>query len=150
MRPNSGGSEQDDHPSYSRPTGQGGGAMTDRLRVLYDGSCPLCRAEIAYYHTRDDQDALELCDVSSPQTQLPEGLDRDAAMARFHVITADGQVVSGAAAFAALWAKTPGFRWLGWFARLPGICAVLELVYQLFLHLRPRLIPALVRVGIVK
>jgi predicted DCC family thiol-disulfide oxidoreductase YuxK len=60
-------------------------------------------------------------------------------MARFHVRLQDGRVLSGAAAFVALWLTMPGWRWLGRFCQIPGVTPVLELAYRGFLHLRPAL-----------
>ena len=79
------------------------------------------------------------CDVSAPQTILPAGGARDAYLARFHVQLADGKMLSGAAAFVALWSVLPGWRWLGRIGRLPGMLPMMEMTYRLFLKLRPRL-----------
>ncbi|GAA4011463.1 DUF393 domain-containing protein [Actimicrobium antarcticum] len=111
----------------------------DALTVLYDGACPLCRREVGVYRDLDPLEPLRWLDVSALDAQLPEGADRATYMARFHVRQADGTMLSGAAAFVALWSALPGWRWLGRFGRLPGVTPVLELMYRFFLRLRPRL-----------
>ena len=110
------------------------------LTVFYDGSCPLCRREIAVYSRRDTSARIRWADVSacSPEI-LPKGLTRQDALARFHVQRADGSVIAGAGAFAELWAHTPGFQWLGKIARVPIIQLVLDPVYVIFLRWRPAL-----------
>jgi SAM-dependent methyltransferase len=51
--------------------------------------------------------------------------------------TPDGQLVSGARAFAELWAALPGFRLLGRAARTRTALPLLEAGYRGFLRLRP-------------
>ncbi len=104
------------------------------LVVYYDGACPLCRREIALYSGRA---AATFVDVSDPRN-APADLSPAAAMARFHV-REEGRLLSGAAAFAALWRRTRGWRWLGRLAALPGATAALEHAYRGFLRVRPRL-----------
>lgn len=111
-----------------------------RLTVLHDGSCPLCAREIAVYRAADRDGTLAFHDVSSDDAGTEaHGLSRQAAMARFHVVTAEGRTLSGAAAFIALWRALPGWRWLGRVASLPGVPWLLERAYGAFLPLRPAL-----------
>lgn len=63
-------------------------------------------------------------------------LGREEALQRFHVRLPDGMLVSGAAAFLALWRATPGFRVLGRLMSVAPLPAVLELAYGGFLKLR--------------
>ena len=118
------------------------------LTVLYDGNCPLCRREIGVYQgltplanlkagAQGDAPSLRFCDVSSPHTALPAGGTQADYMARFHVQQANGQVLSGAAAFVALWRVLPGWRWLARAASLPGATPLLEVFYRAFLTVRP-------------
>ena len=117
-----------------------GMSKTPRLTVLHDGSCPLCAREIAVYRAADRAGALAFHDVSSADAGAEvHGLSRQAAMARFHVVTAEGRTLSGAAAFIALWCALPGWRWLGRVASLPGLPWLLERAYGAFLPLRPAL-----------
>jgi predicted DCC family thiol-disulfide oxidoreductase YuxK len=112
------------------------------LTVLYDGSCPLCRREIAVY--RDLEPLARVCfaDVSDPTLATPLqdlGRTREELLARFHVQRSDGVVLSGASAFLALWAVLPGWRWLARLGRLPGATWAMEFVYRAFLRARPAL-----------
>lgn len=108
------------------------------LTVYYDGSCPLCRREIALYQRQRGAERLAWNDVSAG---APTGADLscETAMRRFHVRDAQGRLHSGAAGFARLWRSLPGWRGLGWLAAVPPISWLLELAYRTFLPLRPRL-----------
>lgn len=65
-------------------------------------------------------------------------VDRGAMLARIHALE-DGQLRSGAAAFAAMWRQIPLLRPLGLAARNPRVLALLERAYLAFLRVRPRL-----------
>lgn len=66
-------------------------------------------------------------------------LDRAAMLARFHAREADGPLLSGAAAFAAMWRAIPLLRPLGEAARSRLVLSMLERLYRGFLYLRPHL-----------
>ncbi len=111
---------------------------TPELTVYFDGSCPLCRREIALYRRQRGAERLDWVDVSAEAT-LGEGLSCEAAMRRFHVREARGQLHSGGAAFARLWRALPGWRLLGCVFAWPPLSWALEAAYRMFLPLRPRL-----------
>ena len=113
----------------------------EALTVLYDGACPLCRREIAHVQGLAAQcpdSALCFVDVSAAHSPVPPQ-ERAKLLARFHVQRADGSRLDGAAAFVAMWARLPGWRWLARAARLPGALPALEWAYCGFLRVRPRL-----------
>lgn len=103
--------------------------------VFFDGACPLCRREIAAYRGMSGMEAVEWRDVSDPDC-APEGLDRAAALARFHVRRADGRVVSGARAFLAVWRRSPRLAPLARALERRPFVALLDLGYAGFLRLR--------------
>ncbi|MCX7278903.1 MAG: DUF393 domain-containing protein [Burkholderiales bacterium] len=105
---------------------------------MFDGACPLCQREIGLYQSLAPLQPVAWLDVSSDNAGLGAA-DQARYMARFHVRLQNGQVLSGAAAFVALWLAMPGWRWLGRVGRLPGVTALLELAYRGFLRLRPSL-----------
>ncbi|MEM9029996.1 MAG: DUF393 domain-containing protein [Pseudomonadota bacterium] len=112
-----------------------------RLRVFYDGSCPLCRREIAFLARQHGADeALALEDISQCQaTHVTTGLSRTQAMARMHVQRPTGEIVSGARAFIAMWGALERYRRVSRWLSTPPIPFVLEGAYRAFLVIRPLL-----------
>lgn len=113
-----------------------------QVLVWFDGNCPLCTREIALMRALDWRRAIEFVDVAQPDTLCP--LDRQALLARFHA-RENGVMLSGAAAFAAMWRAIPLLKPLGWAARNARVLALLERAYLRFLVIRPRLQRALRR-----
>jgi predicted DCC family thiol-disulfide oxidoreductase YuxK len=106
------------------------------VTVWYDGGCPLCLREIALMRRLDRRGRIAFVDVSDGGSVCP--LDRATLLARFHA-EEDGRLLSGAAAFAAMWRAIPLLRPLGLAARDPRVLALLERAYVRFLRIRPRL-----------
>lgn len=82
----------------------------------------------------DKAGAITFVDVTRENALCP--LDKAEALARFHA-QENGKIVSGAAAFAAMWRAIPILRPLGLAARNRFVLALLERAYLAFLHLRP-------------
>ncbi len=120
-------------PTISKPQG---------TTVFFDGDCPLCSAEIKFYRTRDLEKRVNFIDVRSNSKLLPRGLSHDRALARFHLVTKDNAVLSGAPAFSEMWRQVPGFYWLGVISSLWGLSWGFEILYRLFLFLRPVIVGA--------
>jgi len=108
--------------------------------VFYDGSCPLCLAEVGYYETIDKSGSLCLVDVSNPEFAQQDILPQKTAMWRFHVLSSDGRLLSGAPAFIEVWQGLPGWNWLAKIAALPVVTSLLEMAYSGFLVFRPFLV----------
>ena len=105
--------------------------------VYFDGSCPLCRAEIGYYQRKDQDRVFCFVDISETGAVPPDGITQERAMKRFHVRASDGRVLSGAAAFVEVWTRLPRWCWAGRVASLPGALIALEWGYRIFLPVRP-------------
>jgi predicted DCC family thiol-disulfide oxidoreductase YuxK len=111
--------------------------MSAAVTVYYDSVCPLCQREIALMRRLDKRDRIEFVDVFDEDSACP--LDRDTLLERFHARDENGELVSGAAAFAAMWRQIPWLRPLGLVARYRPVLWVLERLYRLFLKIRPAL-----------
>ncbi len=84
----------------------------------------------------DRAGAIQFVDVAGEGTACP--LDRATLLARFHA-QEEGQILSGAAAFAAMWRAIPWLRPFGLAARIPPVLWLLERCYVVFLRARPKL-----------
>ena len=83
--------------------------------------------------------AITFIDVSDPAAGESCPIDRADLLARFHAKEGD-RLLSGAAAFAAMWRAIPWLRPLGLLAgRSPRVLALLERAYLRFLKVRPAL-----------
>lgn len=131
--------------SQDKPTSD----STAELVVYFDGGCPLCAREIAFYRTLDQQKKIQWVDVSNENSTCPIGLDRETLLKRFHVKElSTGNIRSGASGFARLWCSLPGiWKHLGQFAKLPGVSSVMEFGYLMTLNIRPWLARRIKRNG---
>jgi predicted DCC family thiol-disulfide oxidoreductase YuxK len=84
----------------------------------------------------DRAGTIEFVDATSETAVCP--IRPADLLARFHA-SEDGVMLSGAAAFAAMWRAIPLLRPLGLAARQPWVLALLERGYCHFLRFRPRL-----------
>ena len=125
-------------------------AATGPLTVYHDGACPLCAAEIDHYRRARGARGLLFEDVSAAGADPGDGLTQEAALERFHVRDEGGALLSGAAAFAALWQALPNWRWLGRIVGSRRVLPLAEAAYRAFLPLRPHLARGLIAAGILK
>ena len=98
---------------------------------------PEATCQIALMKRLDRAQRIDFVDVAGEgDASCP--IDRAQLLARFHA-EEDGEIVSGAAAFAAMWRAIPFLRPIGLLARNRGVLAMFERFYLLFLKIRPRL-----------
>lgn len=105
-----------------------------QVTVWFDGECPLCVREIALMRRLDSRRRIDFVEIQAADA-CP--VDRAELMARFHAREQGGELVSGAAAFAAMWRAIPALRPLGLAARFQPVLAILEWLYVRFLSVRP-------------
>ncbi len=83
----------------------------------------------------DRRGRIDFVDATGPTT-CP--VDCATLLARFHAME-DGRMLSGAAAFAAMWRAIPLLRPVGLLVRYRPVLFVMERAYVHFLKVRPRL-----------
>jgi predicted DCC family thiol-disulfide oxidoreductase YuxK len=86
---------------------------TWRIKVLFDGACPLCRREAAIWQRLDrGRGRIGLVDIASTDFQAAEhGISRAQAMAEIHGILPSGAVVRGMEVFRRAYAAV-GLGWV--------------------------------------
>ncbi len=86
--------------------------------VYYNSACPVCEAGICHQRARMQDSAVDWIDLHArPELARELGIDIELLRERLHVRDAAGQMHVGARAFALLWSRTRGQRWLAWLAR---------------------------------
>jgi predicted DCC family thiol-disulfide oxidoreductase YuxK len=107
-----------------------------QVTIWFDGGCPLCVREITLMRRLDRRGAIHFVDAVNAQAVCP--IDKAELLARFHAAE-DGKLLSGAAAFAAMWRAIPVLRPVGLLAKNPLVLWALEKLYLQFLRIRPRI-----------
>ena len=102
--------------------------MTDETRILYNDTCPLCRFEIDHYRAAAARDDAPLR-FDRLEDAARWGLTPDQAARRLHVLQ-DGKLLSGLAAFRAIWADLPRWRWVARVTGWPLVNPALTLLYD--------------------
>ena len=106
---------------------------TDKTTVYYNSACPVCRSGVAAQQGAMGACEIEWIDVhANPEAVRALGIDIEAVREKLHVIGADGRVQVGADAFAALWSRTRGLRWLARLIAFPRAHALAQRAYDAF------------------
>ena len=105
--------------------------MSNRPKVYFNGSCPVCSAEIGHYRTLDGAAGIDWCDVAlDPQALAVHGIDGESARRRLHVIDEQGQLQRGVDGFRALWTTLPSTRWLARIIDNRAVRPVVDWIYE--------------------
>ncbi|MDG1418243.1 MAG: DUF393 domain-containing protein [Maricaulis sp.] len=104
------------------------------VTAYYDGQCPICRSEMGRY-ARHGAHLIVLHDCTG---EIPDDIDREAALAALHVRLPDGEIVTGWDAFLAIWERLPGWHILATLTRPYLIRRPLDWAYRILAPFRPR------------
>lgn len=110
-----------------------------RIKVLYDGDCPLCSREIDFLETRDrGRGKIAFEDIAAPSFD-PDRYRLEPAdlMARIHGVLPDGRVIEGVEVFRQAYAAV-GLGWLVAPTRWPGLRSLSDRAYRVFARNRLR------------
>jgi predicted DCC family thiol-disulfide oxidoreductase YuxK len=103
-----------------------------RVKLLYDGACPICRREVAWLKRRDREGNLAAEDITDPRFDPARyGLTREEVMGVVHGILPDGRVVRRVEAIRQAYGAI-GLGWLVAPTRWPLVRWGLDCLYGIF------------------
>jgi len=110
------------------------------VKVYFNNSCNICRAEIDLYKKQNIQD-IEWIDITDNKSAEIETQKNDKALLRRLHIKEGEKVISGAEAFLLVWQKIPKYEFLYTFFKIPIIFTLFSYFYEIiafFLYLKNR------------
>jgi predicted DCC family thiol-disulfide oxidoreductase YuxK len=108
------------------------------MKVYFNNSCKICKAEIDLYKKEKIQE-IDWVDITANELAVKEtSKDSKELLRRLHVKEGE-KVLEGAEAFLLLWKKIPKYKFLYNFFRLPIIFSIFSFTYEIvafFLYLK--------------
>ncbi|WP_034833642.1 thiol-disulfide oxidoreductase DCC family protein [Endozoicomonas numazuensis] len=102
-----------------------------KIKVLYDGLCPLCVKEVSRWQNARFRSEVEWFDITGQEKLLEEwGIDPQKALLELHTLTDDGRVYTSIDSYALLLKQLSAWAWLGWIMSLPGLKQFLKWTYD--------------------
>ena len=108
------------------------------MKVYFNNSCNICRAEINLYKKQNIED-IEWVDITDNKAaEIETQKDDKTLLRRLHI--KDGEkVIGGAEAFLLVWKKIPKYKFLYAFFKIPIIFTFFSYFYEIiafFLYLK--------------
>ncbi|MEA5580268.1 DUF393 domain-containing protein [Nodularia harveyana UHCC-0300] len=105
-----------------------------KIKLLYDGKCPLCMREVKFLQKRDGGRGLVMFVDIADDNYTPEdhgGVDFETAMGRIHGVLPDGTLIKNVAVFRRVY-ETLGMGWVYAITKLPIIGAIADFIYGIW------------------
>ncbi|OVA11267.1 putative thiol-disulfide oxidoreductase DCC [Macleaya cordata] len=109
-----------------------------KIKMLYDGECPLCMREVNMLSERNKlYGTIKFVDISSDEYSAEEnqGIDYKTAMGRIHAIESDGTIVTDVEAFRRLYEEV-GLGWVYAVTKYKPIAVIANAVYAVWAKYR--------------
>lgn len=112
-----------------------------KIKLLYDGECPLCVREVNFLQKKDaGRGIINFVDIAD-ENYAPEnnaGIDFETAMGRIHAITNEGEVIRNVEVFRRVY-EALGMGWIYAVTKLPVVGAIADLLYNIWAEWRLKL-----------
>lgn len=104
------------------------------MKVYYNNSCKICKAEIDLYKKEKIQE-IDWVDITNNDLAEKETSKNSKELLRRLHIKDDEKIIQGAEAFLILWKKIPKYRFLYNFFKLPIIFTIFSFFYEIIAFL---------------
>ena len=100
------------------------------VKVFFNNSCNICRAEISHYKKHSDKN-IEWIDVTNNhEAQKITSKSYKELLRRMHVIK-DGKVIDGAESFLIIWKNVPKYYFLYKIFKIKPLFFLLNIFYEI-------------------
>ena len=109
-------------------------SQTWKIKLLYDGECPLCLREVNFLLKRDaGRGIVDFVDIADLNYQPEEngGVDFATAMGRIHGVLPDGTVIKNVEVFRRVYEEL-GMGWIYAVTKLPLIGGIADWLYGIW------------------
>jgi predicted DCC family thiol-disulfide oxidoreductase YuxK len=110
------------------------------VKVYFNNSCNICRAEIDLYKKQNINE-IEWVDITDNKSAEIETQKNDKTLLRRLHVKDGEKIIGGAEAFLLVWKKIPKYKFLYTFFKTPIIFTLFSLSYEIiafFLYLKNR------------
>jgi len=105
------------------------------VKVFFNNSCNICRAEINHYKKHSDS-GVEWIDVTNNEAaQKITSKSYKELLRRMHVIQ-DGRVIDGAESFLIIWKNVPKYNFLYKIFKIKPLFFILNIFYEIAAYFR--------------
>jgi predicted DCC family thiol-disulfide oxidoreductase YuxK len=107
---------------------------TWKIKLLYDGECPLCLREVNFLSKRDGgRGIVAFVDIADPNYNPEQngGVDFETAMGRIHAVLPDNTVIKNIEVFRRVYQEL-GLGWVYAITKLPLIGAIADWLYEIW------------------
>lgn len=105
-----------------------------KIKLLYDGECPLCLREVNFLTKQDaGRGLVAFVDIAEDgyDPQANGGIDFETAMGRIHAVLADGTVIKNVEVFRQVY-EILGIGWIYAATKWPVIGPIVDRLYDLW------------------
>lgn len=109
-----------------------------KIRLLYDGECPLCVREVNFLKTRDGgRGLIDFVDIAADDYNPQDngGIDFETAMGRIHAIKDDGEIIQNLEVFRQVY-EVLGMGWVYAITKLPILGTIADFLYGIWANWR--------------